>query len=34
MQAIHQHIPTSLAEFQEWDFVDGFKYEWNDGDKV
>ncbi|MCE7058659.1 Uma2 family endonuclease [Dyadobacter sp. CY343] len=24
-------LPRTLDEFQEWESVDGFKYEWNDG---
>ena len=27
-------IPTSMIEFLQWDPVDGFKYEWNDGKVV
>ncbi len=27
-------LPRTLAEFQDWEPNDGFKYEWNDGDLI
>jgi Uma2 family endonuclease len=27
-------LPRTLAEFQEWEPTDGFKYEWNDGEII
>ena len=26
--------PQSLAEFQDWELIDGYKYEWNDGEII
>lgn len=27
-------LPRTLAEFQDWEPNDGFKYEWNDGELI
>lgn len=27
-------FPTSLSEFQDWEVIDGFKYEWYDGELI
>jgi len=34
LQPISTVLPTSLEEFLQWEPVDGFKYEWNEGEVI
>ena len=34
LQPISTVLPTSFEEFLQWEPVDGFKYEWNDGEII
>jgi len=34
LQPQHQIFPATFEEFLRWEPVDGFKYEWNDGEVI
>jgi hypothetical protein len=34
VQASASALPQTFDEFQNWEPVDGYKYEWNDGEII